>query len=897
MDYATFFQTATGGKHAPYAWQGRLANGETYVAGNPATHTGTGCQSRLIDIPTGLGKTAGVVLAWLWNRLGNGPVPPPQTSHSTPQPLDHSTTWPRRLIYCLPMRTLVEQTAGEVENWLINLWNARDQFDENATTELAWLCGFDPEKPDTFTNLPSPLLPNPATPPLHDSTTPPLHDLRSPIILMGGEELSEKKRDWDLYPEKPCILIGTQDMLLSRALNRGYGMSRYRWPMHFGLLNNDALWVMDETQLMGVGIETSAQLQGFRQNSGTARSSATWWMSATLDTGQLATADFGKDATDSLQTLALTEEEKKQPAVHQRTNAPKTLQRAPIAPTSDKAADLKNYTDELARFAAHTHQKDKLTLLIVNRVERAQALAQALRSHCPDTPVGLVHSRFRRPDRSSQEAVLHHPGDRIVVATQAVEAGVDVSAKTLITEVAPLSSLVQRFGRCNRYGEQEGGGSIHWIDLQPADEKDARSVPYAYAELREASASLAGRASASPADLRTITWKPENEIRPVIRRKDLIELFDTTPDLSGNDLDVSRYIRDSGSADVHVYWRDFTPDAEFPAEGWTRPSRDETVRVPYGAFAAFVKKQPAYRWNAIDEQWERLRLAPIPGASYLLPMSSGGYRADLGWTGNPKDKLSANECGSSLETAPDAHGRDPGTFTGGWVPLTQHLRDVEATARSIADAFALEPTTDDALSLAAKWHDAGKAHPVFQDMLKAAGEPPDPHTLWAKAERRGGFPDTWRRGFRHELASALAWLGNHPECSALTTDLVAYLIATHHGKIRLSLRSMPGETEPKDPNRLFARGVWDGEELPPVDLPDGQTVGPTKLDLAVMRMGASSGGPSWLSRMLALRDDPALGPFRLAFLETLLRAADGRASKEPEEPAEPSEMAPKQQPA
>ena len=36
------------------------------------------------------------------------------------------------------------------------------------------------------------------------------------------------------------ILIGTQDMLLSRALMRGYGMSRYQWPVHFALLHNDA---------------------------------------------------------------------------------------------------------------------------------------------------------------------------------------------------------------------------------------------------------------------------------------------------------------------------------------------------------------------------------------------------------------------------------------------------------------------------------------------------------------------------------------------------------------------------------------------------------------------------------------------------------------------------------
>jgi len=42
------------------------------------------------------------------------------------------------------------------------------------------------------------------------------------------------------------------DALCAAAINRGYGMSRYRWPMHFGSLNNDCLWVMDETQLMGV---------------------------------------------------------------------------------------------------------------------------------------------------------------------------------------------------------------------------------------------------------------------------------------------------------------------------------------------------------------------------------------------------------------------------------------------------------------------------------------------------------------------------------------------------------------------------------------------------------------------------------------------------------------------
>ena len=228
LPFDTFFESATG--NPPYGYQSRLAGNDS----------GTACCSKLINIPTGLGKTAAVVLAWLWNRVQ---VQNPK--------------WPRRLVYCLPMRTLVEQTEKEVHKWLdahVLLW---DEKPENRKGKVG------------------------------------VH------ILMGGEDSGE----WDIYPEENAILVGTQDMLLSRALNRGYGMSRYRWPMHFGLLNNDALWVMDETQIMGVGVETSAQLDGFRHDGKmpTIGACPTWWMSATLDDARLATVDHPKPASGSWQ--------------------------------------------------------------------------------------------------------------------------------------------------------------------------------------------------------------------------------------------------------------------------------------------------------------------------------------------------------------------------------------------------------------------------------------------------------------------------------------------------------------------------------------------------------------------------------------------------------------------
>ena len=139
--------------------------------------------------------------------------------------------------------------------------------------------------------------------------------------------------------------------------------------------------------------------------------------------------------------------------------------------------------------------------------------------------------------------------------------------------------------------------------------------------------------------------------------------------------------------------------------------------------------------------------------------------------------------------------------------------------------------------------------------------------------------------FRHELASALAWLqtaerqgrSDDPEARR-HVDLIAYLVAAHHGKVRVSIRSLPGEAQPGDPGCLFARGVWHGDRLPVVNLPTGEVVGPLALDLSCMQLGPES----WLERMLALRDDQRLGPFRLAFLESMVRIADWRASDKEE---------------
>jgi CRISPR-associated endonuclease/helicase Cas3 len=102
--------------------------------------------------------------------------------------------------------------------------------------------------------------------------------------------------------------------------------------------------------------------------------------------------------------------------------------------------------------------------------------------------------------------------------------------------------------------------------------------------------------------------------------------------------------------------------------------------------------------------------------------------------------------------------------------------------------------------------------------------------------------------------------------------VVAYLMASHHGRVRLAIRALPTEKAPKA-DTLFALGVHHGDELPAVDL-DGQSCPAVSLDLTPMQLGHER---SWTADALALLTE--LGPFRLAYLEALLRAADVRASQ------------------
>ncbi len=777
MEFQEVTRTALGPARKRIGFQERFAQAETLPS--------------MIRVPTGLGKTAAIVLGWIWRRFHA----PPAIRKATP----------RRLAYCLPMRTLVEQTADSAKTWVERL---------SLTEKLA------------------------------------VH------VLMGGEQTKE----WDIHPERPAILIGTQDMLLSRALNRGYAVSRYRWPLPFGLLNNDCLWVFDEVQLMDVGVKTSAQLEAFRSSMGAFGSTQSIWMSATLEEDWLETVDLPKSSLG--QPLELDAADHANDYVRKLWTAAK--------PLSSSAAPMGSAAD-CAQAIAEAHRKGTRSLAVFNTVDRAVDVYRRLQKRKDISAPVLIHSRFRPEDRKQHLEAFLDKGDAVAVTTQVVEAGVDVSATTLLTELAPWASLVQRFGRCNRRGDDKAARVI-WFDSGEIDDKFKYAAPYDAEELRASRNLLRNLENVSLEALDRTKAEMPLEAAHVIRRRDMIDLFDTTPDLAGNDIDVSRFIRGGDEHDVQAFWREFE---DTPAEAEPSPRREELCSVPVGRFREFYKKNKKnrsdiFRWDGLEDRWRKVEedREIYPGQTFLVRCKAGGYDAEIGW--NPESAAVEPLPAGDSRPRPEANGRD--FENAPWMSIAEHTDDVAAELNAILEDAPVE-TAREFLQEAARWHDWGKAHPVFQGAVKKDEKCPRD---WQKrldiAKTPNGMKKYERTGFRHELASALAML------EAGMSDLSVYLAVAHHGKVRLSIRSLPKEKAPADTGRLYARGIWNADELPDIDLGGGVSASPTVLSLECMKMGRSATGkPSWAERMLRLRDE--WGPFRLAYLEALLRAADMRASQ------------------
>lgn len=140
-----------------------------------------------------------------------------------------------------------------------------------------------------------------------------------------------------------------------------------------------------------------------------------------------------------------------------------------ICNTIDSAGAL---TDALRRQIDHVDASRVLDeLLLDNRVEdvTGDLLADHVEAHAD--PVTIVHlsTRVRPCDRliliDAIKKLTKRETSVYAISTQLIEAGVDVSFDRVFRDIAPIDSVVQAAGRCNRSFERDRGiVTLWWLD-------------------------------------------------------------------------------------------------------------------------------------------------------------------------------------------------------------------------------------------------------------------------------------------------------------------------------------------------------------------------------------------------------------------------------------------------
>jgi CRISPR-associated endonuclease/helicase Cas3 len=252
------------------------------------------------------------------------------------------------------------------------------------------------------------------------------------------------------WPDQPSVVVSTVDQFGSRLLFRGYGVSPGMWPVHAGLTGNDCLVILDEVHLSTAFAELLADLEQLTTVRAVPRRVQVVQMSAT---------PVGEART----RFSLTAEEiGRSPELARRMNAPKlaTLRHIGSKRQRPEEAWEANISALLGEFPDNA-----LVGVIVNRVASARAIAAVLRRSETKRPVMLLTGRMRGLERTKVEAAAlahadpDHGSPAVVVATQCIEVGADLSFDAMVTEVSALASLRQRFGRLDRRGRLASQGT------------------------------------------------------------------------------------------------------------------------------------------------------------------------------------------------------------------------------------------------------------------------------------------------------------------------------------------------------------------------------------------------------------------------------------------------------
>ena len=864
------FKALTG--NAPFPWQRELFLRFVF-AGFPAD----------VSLPTGTGKTS-IMAIWLLALTEKLSVDTRQNAI------------PRRLIWVVNRRVVVDQATSEVEH-------LRRSLNDPAIVELE-----------------------------------PVRDALRQLSANNSDEILgistlrgqfEDNAEWRGDPSRPAVIVGTVDMIGSRLLFSGYGTGFKSKPLHAGFLGQDALLVHDEAHLEPAFQELIIAIQGEQKRCG--------------DFGKFHVMALSATSRAKGDAFGLTPEEKCPPdeipdspakpvdVIWRRQKAKKTIQ-------WHENKDEGKLANEIADLALALEKKFKdsgcAVLVFVRTVEGVNKVVKKLPKDQTRQLTGTMRgferdklvsddAAFRRflPDAKSDGTTVY------LVCTSAGEVGVNISADHLICDLSTFDSMVQRFGRVNRFGnrtdteihifspaefkkdndlDDRRQKTLELLEKLPGGEANPKTLGELNAEdclaaftptprilpatdilfdswsLTTIWGKLPGRPAVEPylhgiseyePPETHVAWREEVGVikNGLLKQYDPEELLDAYPlkphellrDRSDRVLKELKNIAerhpeapvwllaDDGSIETFTLEKLAKDQKKDRIENSTillSPSvgglRNGSLDGDSNTAAENITNDVADEWR--DQNGTRRRVRVWDGDDAQFAKEIKGMRLILTIDTDPVEdqELEEEEVAGrrywSWYELPKSADNDGSKSAAKPVLWQVHTDDVVGNATRIIEHLSLPEEIRGAIVVAARFHDLGKKRQVFQRILGNW----DNNLLLAKSGKKI-LPYSLSKNFRHEFASLLD-ARKETEFDALSQDmkeLVLHLIAAHHGRGR---PHFPAE-EAYDPEATEENNSTVATQVP--------------------------------QRFARLQRK--YGRWGLAYLESLLRAADYAASTNP----------------
>jgi len=527
-------------------------------------------------------------------------------------------------------------------------------------------------------------------------------------VLRGGIPRDDS---WKDSPLQPTVICSTVDQVGSSLLFRAYGASEYGRPIRAGLVAYDSLIILDEAHTSHAFAETLGWIAKYRG-----------WAEQPLD---LPLTVVEMSATPRGEAFRETQKDRENEVLKRRWEAGKRARLVVVEPNDQEEAAKGGFTalvEGLVREARAMRDEHgaKVIGVIANRVLTARRLHDALSADAGCESI-LLTGRTRPYDR---DGIWRKWGPQIelgrcsepdkpvfVVATQCIEVGANLDFDALVTEVASLDALEQRFGRLDRDGRCSAkrgttyaaivaqrdqtakkyedaiyGGAIGttwaWLNehltkhvrtkgvLGEAKKKPkSRKIKEDFVEMGV----LALRKSLGETTDQRVLMMPAKRA-PVLMPAHLDLLSQTSPEPAVSpDAAVFLHGPETGPADVQVVWR---ADIEGDPEKWRNivsicpPSAAEGISLPVWAVRSWLADQgvadfgdiegagadkskargsmrPALRWLGPDESEPLSALTGIRPGMTIIVPSSYGGCDAWGW--NPASSARVCDVGDAVK--------------------------------------------------------------------------------------------------------------------------------------------------------------------------------------------------------------------------------------------------------